>query len=138
MTFASKKPGKQRYARAHAPLHARRRMLRVHLSRDLRAKLGIRRRALLLHKGDKVRLRRGDDAGKTGSVIEVNYRDLTVYVEGVAIKTAKGVEKLRPIAPGQLEITDGNFGTKDRAALIARSAKGAPKPAPKSAAVPKE
>lgn len=128
--FESIQPRKQRKARYSAPMHARRKFVHVHVSKELRAKLGITRRSLLIHKGDKVRLRRGDDAGKTGNVMEVDYSDAVIYVEGIVSKTAKGTEKMRPVQPASLEIMDGDFAKKDRADLIARlKKKGAAKPA---------
>lgn len=104
-------------------MHVRARQMHVHISKELRAKLGVSRRAIQVHKGDKVRLRRGDDAGKMGAVIEVDCRNRVVYIEGFANKNSRGVEKLKPIQPANLEIMDGDFAKKDRAAILARGKK---------------
>jgi large subunit ribosomal protein L24 len=118
--MSSIQPRKQRKYRAQAPLHARRKMMHVHISKELRAKLGIKKRSTLLHKGDKVRLRIGDNAGKSGTVMDADYTDLKVYVEGIATKKARGTEKLIAISPSNLEIIEGDFTQKDRARILAR------------------
>ena len=123
MAYSSVQPRKQRRARENAPLHVRRKMMHLHASKELRAKLGTKRRALLVHKGDKVRLRKGDKAGHVGAVMEVDYVNLKVYVEGLTHKKARGTEKLRVIQPSNLEIVEGDFSGKDRAAMLARSKK---------------
>ena len=121
--MSSIQPRKQRKARYDAPMHIKARQMHVHISKELRAKLGVSRRAIQLHKGDKIRLRRGDEAGKMGAVMEVDVRNRIVYAEGFVNKTAKGVEKLRALQPANLEIIDGDFTKKDRAAILARGKK---------------
>lgn len=119
---SSIQPRKQRKARALAPLHLRRKMMHVHVSKELRKKLGIRR-SVLLHKGDKVRLRKGDHADKSGQVMDVDYVHMKVYIEGITTKKAKGTEKLLPIQPANIEIIDGDFANKNRAKALSRSKK---------------
>ncbi len=121
---SSIQPRKQRKARYEAPLHLRRKMMHVHLSRLLRTKLGIKKRSLLVRKGDKVRLRKGSKAGHVGVVMDADYSSLKIYVEGVAHRNARGVEKLAPISPSNVEIMDGDFTLKDRAAKIAARKQG--------------
>ncbi len=36
-----------------------------------------------IHKGDTIKIRLGKDAGKTGKVMKIDSRDLTVLVEGL-------------------------------------------------------
>lgn len=124
MFMDSIQPRKQRKYRYDAPLHLRRKMVSVHLSKELRAKLSTRKRNAPLHKGDRVKVMRGGRKGHTGKVIEVSLTDLKVYVEGVSQRTAKGVEKLMPLQPSNLLIMDGEF-TKDRLAMLQRSGKAA-------------
>ncbi len=121
--FNSIQPRKQRKDRYNAPLHARKQLMHVHLSKELRAKLGITRRSMLVHKGDKVRLRVGTETGKIGAVMRADYNRLKVFVEGFVNKTARGVEKLKALEPANLEIMDGDFAKKDRAEIIARGKK---------------
>ncbi len=116
-------PSRQRYARYNANLHQKKKLLHAHLAKELRAKLGVSRNAVLLHKGDKVRLRNGDDKGKSGTVMEVDYGAVVIFIEGIVGKNARGVEKLRPIQPSNVEIIDGDFSKKDRAAMLARGKK---------------
>ena len=122
----SKQPRKQRKFRFNAPMHLRKKMVSAHISKELRAKLSTKRRSAPLHKGDRVLVMRGDHKGKAGKVIEVELNDLKVYVEGVSQRNAKGVEKLMPVDPSNLLITEGEF-TKNRLAMIARSGKKASK-----------
>ena len=121
--FNSIQPRKQRKDRYNAPLHARKQLMHVHLAKELRAKLGITRRAMQVRKGDKVRLRVGSDSGKIGAVMRTDYNRLKVFVEGFVNKTARGVEKLKALEPANLEIVDGDFANKDRAEIIARGKK---------------
>ncbi len=123
---------KQRRALVNAPMHKRSKEMHAHLSKKLRERLGVSRRSMLIHKGDRVRLRRGDDAGKEGVVMEVDLSDRVVYVEGVVSKTAKGMEKLRAVRLPSIEIIDGDFTNKNRKAILDRSKKvqAKAKPAP--------
>ncbi len=114
---------RQRKFRYNAPNHARRKMVFVHLSKELRAKLGTARRSTQPHKGDKVKVVRGDHKGHTGKIFEVDLPTLKVYVEGAHTRTAKGVEKLVPLDPSNIVILDGEF-VKDRLAALNRSPKG--------------
>jgi len=121
--MTSIQPRKQRKARYDAPMHIKAKQMHVHIAKELRAKLGVSRRSIQLHKGDKIRLRCGDGAGKMGAVMEVDCRNRIVYAEGFVNKTAKGVEKLRALQPANLEIIDGDFTKKDRTAILARGKK---------------
>lgn len=122
----SRQARKQRKFRYTAPNHARRRMVAVHLSKELREKLGTSRRSIQAHKGDRVKVVRGDHKGHTAKVFEVDLPTLKVYVEGVHSRTAKGVEKLVPLDPSNLVLLDGEF-VKDRLAAVGRSPKAAKK-----------
>jgi len=119
-------PRKQRKFRYNAPLHLRKKMVGVHVSKELRAKLGTARRSVPAHRGDKVKLMRGSKKGHIGKVLEVELHDLKVYVEGVTQRNAKGVEKLMPVDPSNLLLLEGEF-TKDRLEMIQRSKKIAKK-----------
>ncbi len=104
-------------------MHVRARQMHVHIATELRAKLGVSRRSVQVHKGDKIRLRRGDDKGKMGAVMEVDCKHRVVYVEGFVNKNARGMEKLKALQPANIEIIDGDFAKKDRAAILARGKK---------------
>lgn len=126
MRMISKKPGKQRKFRFTAKLHLRRKMVSVHTSKELRSKLSTKRRSVIVHKGDRVQVMRGQRRGHAGRVLEVDLSTLQVYVEGVTQRNAKGVEQLAPIDPSNLLLLDGEFA-KDRLAMIQRSGKSAKK-----------
>ena len=113
-------PRKQRKFRYNAPMHARRKMVSAHLSKELRAKLGTGKRNVQLRKGDRVKIMRGERKGQMGKVMEVDLSILKVYVEGASERNAKGVEKLVPFDPSNLLIIEGQF-IKDRLAAIQRS-----------------
>ena len=115
---------RQRKYRYTAPNHLRRKMVFVHIGKELRAKLGTTRRSIQAHKGDKVKILRGDHKGHTGKIFEVDLSTLKIYIEGANARTAKGVEKLVPIDPSSLVILEGEF-VKDRLATVGRSPKAA-------------
>src|SRR5512143_3777208 len=74
------------------PLHRRKNRLHAHLSKELRAKLKIRKRAISLRKGDTTKVMRGPHKGKEAKVSDVNVVRRKVYLEGVVAKTARGRE----------------------------------------------
>ena len=113
---------KQRKYRYTAPNHRRRKMVFVHIGKELRAKLGTARRSIQPHKGDKVKVLRGDHKGHSGKIFEVDLSTLKIYVEGANSRTAKGVEKLVALDPSNLVIFEGEF-VKDRLAALNRSPK---------------
>lgn len=115
-------PRKQRKFRYNAPLHLRKKMVAVHVGKELAAKLSTKRRSVPAHKGDKVLVMRGEHKGHTGKILEVSLSDLKVYVEGVSQPNAKGVEQLKPVDPSNLLLVEGEF-VKDRLAMIQRSGK---------------
>ncbi|MCX6771608.1 MAG: 50S ribosomal protein L24 [Candidatus Micrarchaeota archaeon] len=111
---------KQRKYRYTAANHLRRKMVFVHIGKELRAKLGTARRSIQPHKGDKAKVLRGDHRGHTGKIFEVDLSALKIYVEGANSRTAKGVEKLVALDPSNLVILEGEF-VKDRLAALNRS-----------------
>lgn len=117
-------PRKQRKFRYNAPLHLRKKMVAVHVGKELAAKLSTKRRSVPARKGDKVLVMRGEHKGHTGKILKVSLSDLKVYVEGVSQRNAKGVEQLKPVDPSNLLIVEGEF-VKDRLAMIQRSGKAA-------------
>ena len=88
------KPDLERKRYYDAPLHIRKHHLHVHLSKDLRSKLKTPRRALLVRKGDTVRIMRGKWKGREGKVVKVSTVKRKVYVEGITSRSARGREVL--------------------------------------------
>ena len=103
----SKKPKKQRKYVYNAPLHIKRKMLKASLSKELKEKY--ERNAVVIRKGDKVKVMRGDFKGKVGEVIRVDTKALRVYVDEVKRKNLKGEEKHIPIHPSNLMILELNL-----------------------------
>ncbi len=116
----SKQPRKQRKELFTKPLHKRKAELHIHISDELKAKLATKKRAMLVRKGDKVKISKGKFAGKTGKIASVDYKDYVVYVEGITVRNAKGQEKLVPLRPQTMVIVDGDFGTTDRKNILSR------------------
>ncbi len=114
-----------------AKRHERTKRLHVHVSKELKAKLKKKVRALLVRKGDKVKIMRGPGKGNTGKVVKVNHSKMKVYVEGVVIRTARGREMLVALQPSNLVLNE-LFKTKERELLSTDAAftKPAEKPKP--------
>ncbi len=108
----SKKPKKQRKYVYNAPLHIKRKMLKAPLSKELKEKYG--RNALVIRKGDKVKIMRGDFKGQVGEVIKVNTKALRVYVDVAKRKNLKGEEKHIPLHPSNLMILELNLEDNKR------------------------
>ncbi len=100
-------------------LHKRKNRLHVHLSKDLRAKG--KKRALLVRKGDSVRIMRGPQQGKEAKVADVNVVRRVVFLEGIVAKTARGKEVLIPIQPSNLLLI-GLEATKERKKIFSDDA----------------
>ncbi len=115
----SKQPRKQRKYRANADLHLRRRMMRIHISKELRKKLGTTKRTILVRKGDKVRLLTGAKKGYEGKVIDVDYKRLKIYIEGLTRVNSRGEDNPVPVDPSNVELVDGTFD-KDREVVLKR------------------
>ena len=99
---ASKKPRKQRKYLANAPLHLKKKMLGVNLSKELR-KIHEKRTAIL-RKGDTVKVMRGKFKKTEGKVIEINTKQLKVYVEGIQRKKQDGSKVNVMLRPSNLQI----------------------------------
>lgn len=92
-------------------MHKRRNMLNTHISKELKAKLGTKLRALLVNKGDSVKVLRGDSRGKTAKVARVSILKRKVYLEGITVRNRRGVESLVPFDASNLMLME----TKDSA-----------------------
>ncbi len=123
-----------------ARLHEKTKRMHVHLSKELRAKLKRKRRSLLVREGDRVRIMRGPDRGKTVKVARVSHLSMKVYCEGLALRNAKGREVPKALQPSNLLLV-GLEQTKERKEIFAEEAfvkkeekKVEPKPEAKSEA----
>ncbi len=101
---ASTQPRKQRKYHFNLPMHSRRKLLSVHLSKALREKHGTR--SLAVRVGDKVRVLRGTHKGKEGAVKSVDSKRIKVIVEKVEHPKKEGGAAPYPLSPSNLMITE--------------------------------
>lgn len=109
-------PRKQRLQRATAPHHVARKQMASHLSEELLLKYN--RRSLTVIKGDEVKVLRGDFAGTSGRVLEIDASGRKVTVQGVINKKADGTEVARPIDPSNLLLVKLNLEDQRRRARL--------------------
>ncbi|VVB83603.1 50S ribosomal protein L24 [uncultured archaeon] len=108
----SSQPRKQRKYSANAPLHIKRNLLSVNLSKELRKKF--KKRNIVVRKGDSVRIMRGKFKKKTGKVIEVNVKTSKVKIEGIQVKKQDGSKANIKMQPSNLQIIELNQDDKKR------------------------
>lgn len=122
----SMQPRKKRKAMYNAPLHAARKYLHSPLSKELRKKEGTR--AMLVRTGDKVKVMRGEHAGKTAKVVEVDYKTRKVYLEGIAVQGRKTKKQSYiPLDSSKLLITELSERKAGKAQGAAKQAPAAKK-----------
>lgn len=109
---ASSQRRKQRKYSANAPLHRKRKLLSVNLSKDLRKKHDVRN--LVIKKGDKVKILRGKFKGKEAKVTKVLIKLTKVYLEGIQTKKQDGSMVDVPLRPSNLQIIEINTEGKKR------------------------
>jgi len=100
----SKQPRKQRKYSANLPLHLKRKLVSVNLSKELRKKYG--KRNLPARKGDTVKVMRGKFKKKTGKIMEVKLKISKIIIEGIQIKKQDGSKVNVRLRPSNLQITE--------------------------------
>jgi large subunit ribosomal protein L24 len=118
LMIASSKPRKQRLFRYTAPMHERQKFAHAHISKELAAKLGIKKRSTGVRRGDTVKVMSGRNRGKSGKVLSVDLGRSVLFVEGIVKKNARGKEKQVPIATSNVYITDMDMSDKLRGAKM--------------------
>ncbi|MCL5009374.1 MAG: 50S ribosomal protein L24 [Candidatus Parvarchaeota archaeon] len=113
---SSSSPRKQRKYRANAPLNLKRRMLSVHLSKELRQKY--KTRNVSVKKGDTVMIMRGKFKGQEGKIDKVYTRQEKVTVEGIKAVTKKGNKVPFKIRSSALMIKELNLADTKRNAKV--------------------
>ncbi len=126
----SKKPGKQRKYRYNAPLHLRRKMMSVALSKELKKQYNLRN--FPVRTGDKVKILRGDFKGKQGTVKSVDLKKLKVTINGVERTKRDGTKVFPLIDPSNLMIVELNLDDKERQKALERKIKKEKKNAKKT------
>ena len=124
MRITSVKPGKQRKARANAPLHTRHRMMACHLDRPLIKEYNVR--SLPVKKGDTVKIVRGGEGvkGVEAKVANVDLRYMKLTIENITIPKADGTQKVRPIEPSNCIITKLDLSDPLRKEKLAKLKEG--------------
>ena len=103
---SSKQPRKQRKFIANAPLHIKRKLLSVNLSKELRKKYNIRN--IVVRKGDVVKILRGKFKGKQGKVEKIRIKLQKIYVEGIQKTKRDGSKVSIPLRASNLQIIELN------------------------------
>jgi len=107
---------KQRKVRYNAPLHVRQKYMHVHLSPELRKKYGVRN--IMLKKGDKVKILRGQFKKKEVAVDRIDLKREKVYLNEVEFIKKDGSKTPYPLNPSNLMITTLNLSDKKRKAKL--------------------
>lgn len=133
----STQPRKERKTLHNLPAHQNRALIAAHLDEPLLFKY--KTRSTTLRKGDTVRVMRGEYAGTTGKIVEIDTRTRKVTVDGVTVTKADASQKPRPLDPSNLLITKLNLDDpKRREKLGAGEAEAESEPAaPKKKAAKK-
>jgi large subunit ribosomal protein L24 len=100
----TRQPTKQRNRQERAPLHEKQKQVRAPLSPELREEYG--QRSVRVNAGDTVEVQRGDFAGESGEVIDVDLRAAEIHVEDVTVETADGEEVPRPLEASNVQVTE--------------------------------
>jgi len=108
----SKQPRKQRKYLAKAPLHIKRKLLSVNLSKELRKKYG--RRNIPVRKGDTVKIMNGKFKNKQGKIIDVKTKMSKLNIEGITVKKQDGSKANVKIHPSNLQIIELNLEDRKR------------------------
>ncbi|MBS3090527.1 50S ribosomal protein L24 [Candidatus Pacearchaeota archaeon] len=119
---ASRQIRKQIKYRHNAPLHIKRKFFSANLSKELRRKYS--KRSFGLHKGDIVKIMRGEFAGKKGKITGIDTVNLKVYVEGVQKAKKDGTKLNIAFNPTKLQIVELNMDDKKRIKSLERKTKG--------------
>ena len=133
MIMDSSKPRKQRYFRFNAAMHLRQHFVHAHVDKELRARLGLKPRAVQISRGDTVKIMSGSKKGTSGKVVQVNLKTGRIYLDSLLKKNAKGKEFSVGISANNVYITALNLTDKIRAAKLnlkqqveAKAIKGVP------------
>ena len=81
-------------------LHEKKKVLSAHLNKELKKKL--KKRSLLVKKGDTVKIMRGKFKGKEGKITSVEHKKGKVFVEKITRKKSDGTEVFIPLKASNL------------------------------------
>jgi large subunit ribosomal protein L24 len=126
---ASKQPRKQRKYLANAPLHVKRKLLSVNLSKALRKEYGVRN--VEVRKGDSVKIMRGKFKKQSGKVTLVSTKYQKIFIENIQAKKMDGSKVNVPSRASNLQIIA--LDTNDKKRKINKKNKEEQKQTPKKA-----
>ena len=109
---SSKQPKKQRKYLANAPLHLKKKLVSVNLSKELRKKHG--KRNIPVRKGDTVKVMKGKFKKKQGKVISVELKRSKISIEGIQRKKQDGSKVNVKLQPSNLQIIELNLEDRKR------------------------
>ncbi|MBI4177411.1 MAG: 50S ribosomal protein L24 [Candidatus Aenigmarchaeota archaeon] len=111
-----KNPGNQRKKMLHAPLHKKKRLVNVALSKDLR--IQIKKRSLGIRKGDEVKIIKGKFRNTQGTITRVDVKDTKIYIDTAVIKKKSGGQVQVPVPAANMRITKLTTADKGRQKLL--------------------
>lgn len=117
----SKQPRKQRKYLANAPIHTKRKILGVNLSKELRKKYG--RRNIPCRKGDIVKIMKGTFKNKKGKIVGVKIKRSTIEIEGIQTKKQDGSKVNRKFKPSNLQIIELILEDRKRNRILGKNLK---------------
>lgn len=109
---ASKLPKKQRKYVYLLPAHLKGKLLCAHLCKELRKKYSTR--SIRIRKGDKVKIVRGQNKTKTGTVELVDTKNIKIYISGIEFTKRDGSKAKQPIHPSNVVIQELDTTDKRR------------------------
>ena len=109
---SSKQPRKQRKYLANAPIHLKRKIMSINLSKELRTKYS--RRNIVAKKGDTVKIMRGRFKNKKGKIIEIKIKMTKIFIEGVQVKKQDGSKVNVKLQPSNLQLIELNLTDRKR------------------------
>ncbi|CAJ0945512.1 unnamed protein product, partial [Mesorhabditis belari] len=119
--FVSSDSGKSRKRHFNAPSHLRRKLMSSPLTKDLRAKHGIR--SIPIRTDDEVTVTRGHYKGNSGRVMRVYRKKFVIHIDKITREKANGTTVHIGIHPSKVAVTKLKLD-RDRKALIERKAAG--------------
>ena len=97
-------------------MHEKQKQVRAPLSPELREEYG--QRSVRVNAGDTVEVQRGDFAGESGEVVDVDLRSAVIHVEDVTLETADGEEVPRPLDTSNVQVTKLDLDDEVRTARL--------------------
>ena len=112
----TRQPHKQRNRQERAPLHEKQKQVRAPLSSELREEYG--QRSVRVNAGDTVAVQRGDFAGESAEVVDVDLRAAAIEIEDVTVETADGEEVPRSLDASNVQVTELDLEDERREARL--------------------